>query len=136
MGKTQKGVFFMIKLNNCIDCGREPWIKFYTSIGYNMLCRCGKNVSANAGNHWSQEVAADMWNRANPKLGEHINDLADRAAKAGIKPVIRQSEFGEWLDFTGGNYMNAERCLLATELYDNKPQLLAFYRKRLEPAHG
>ncbi len=124
----------MIILNNCIDCGRVPLRSHSGHINNSCYsCECGRTVASN-GDMWSLEVAADMWNRANPKLSEHINDLADRAAKAGIKPVIRKSEFGEWLDFTGGNEMVSEHCLLAMELYDNKPQLLAFYRKRLEPA--
>ncbi len=67
----------MIELNNCTTCGRKPEIQVIGLCNY-AQCKCGKNVSANSG-IWSEEVAADMWNRANPQeecvrinIGNHL----------------------------------------------------------------
>ena len=116
-------------LNNCTTCGRKPEIQVIDWFHY-AQCKCGKHVSASGGNIWSAEVAADMWNRANPvpvRAMSHINYLADLAAKSGPKPVLKKSGY---VDFIGGSFKT--NSLLAHDLMNYRQELTDFYKNRLQ----
>jgi hypothetical protein len=119
-------------INNCTNCGRKPemlldeW-HFYPK------CKCGKTVNSN-GNLWSESVASDMWNMANPVedqiKSDYINYLADQAAKVGLKPVF--SEFGEFR-FIPTQYISVMHRDLMIEFTRHKIELCEFYKNRLKP---
>lgn len=117
-------------LNNCTTCGRKPEIQVIGLCNY-AQCKCGKNVSANSG-IWSEEVAADMWNRANPQEEEvrrdYLNYLAAEICKAGLSVCF--DEHGD-IVFTGKVKTPAPH--LAMECIKYRNELTEFYKKRLEP---
>lgn len=116
-------------LNNCTTCGRKPEIQVIGLCNY-AQCKCGKNVSANRG-IWSAEVAADMWNRANPQEEEvrrdYLNYLAAEICKAGLSVCF--DEHGDML-FTGK--VKTPLPNLAMECIKYRNELTEFYKKRLE----
>lgn len=129
----------MIELNNCNTCGRKPEIRGYINIfsqrNNQAICKCGKAIIPYRGNSWSEEVAADMWNRANPQEektmhSDYINYLADQASKAGLKAKI--DDWGN-LDFGKPKISNPDMAMLALELIKFRLELTEFYKKRLEP---
>lgn len=95
------------------------------------MCGCFKHVSASGGNVWSAEVAADMWNRANPEremTDVNLNEIADQLAKAGIGIQIEREGFS----FNAKeSVMHANRELVSIALV-NGVDLNEFYRNRLE----
>lgn len=117
-------------LNNCTTCWRKPEIQVIGLCNY-AQCKCGKNVSANRG-IWSAEVAADMWNRANPQEEEvrrdYLNYLAAEICKAGLSVCF--DEYGDML-FTGK--VKTPLPNLAMECIKYRNELTEFYKKRLEP---
>lgn len=125
-------------LNNCTTCGRKPKILTYGALmnDYFAQCSCGKKVySAERNTEWSSEVAADMWNRANPQEektmhSDYINYLADQASKHGLKAKI--DDWGN-LDFGKPKISNPDMAMLALELIKFRIELTEFYKKRLEP---
>ena len=137
----------MIILNNCIDCGRVPKLQVLGSVSRNgdgsnhcYSCKCGKSVRPIDYRIWSQEVAADMWNQANPEESgfefnrEYINFLAGELASNKIKVSVRE---GYLLMQKPEPAFDEERCdALITECSLHSEDLTEFYRKRLEPARG
>lgn len=73
-------------LNNCNQCGRKPDRKTIADENY-FECKCGRTVrSLQFSLFWTPEVAADMWNRANPQEektmhSDYINYLAEQASE-------------------------------------------------------
>lgn len=127
-----------IILNNCIDCGKVPEIQVIDWHFYPQ-CKCGKTVKSN-GKLWSQEVAADMWNRANPVesaldvKGVYLNWLAGELARYRLRVIVTEKgltihETCPTDEETGDEI---ERLLRQCKLHTQ--DLTEFYRKRLEPA--
>lgn len=122
-------------LNNCTTCGRKPRIGI-SGWSSDVWCRCGKIVKSNGG-IWSEDVAADMWNRANPEQRrsietEHINRLADTIAKMGI--VVDPT--GNDLEFKMPEQKGVSRAYwleVQLDIRTYKQDLTEFYKKRLEP---
>lgn len=76
-------------LNRCTTCGREPLIKqMGRYLEYYSECKCGKCIIPNGMQIWSKEVAADMWNRANPAPEFSVNYLLDQVAKYGLRATV------------------------------------------------
>ena len=120
----------MIILNNCIDCGRVPFRSFNGSFNNACYsCKCGRAVASN-GDMWSREVAADMWNRANPV--DSINLIAHTISKKGLKPFFHKSGLLQFHGELNGS-CREDRNLLS-EIRAKEKELTEFYRKRLEPA--
>lgn len=125
-------------LNNCIDCGRSPeLIPVAQGKHFHPKCKCGKELFSDF-KTWSREVAADMWNRANPvrpaiiNESDLINYLASMAAKRGLKPVLK--EFG-CVEFIGNmSIKDGEDASIALDLIRYRTELYEFYKSRLEPA--
>lgn len=131
----------MIELNNCTTCGRKPEIGFSELSTKNMMaiCRCGKQISSAGLKIWSAEVAADMWNRANPQEDgfefrrDYINYLA--AELASYRLNVTASENGLTIketrpsDAQTAKHINA----LIEECEYHKQDLTEFYKKRLKP---
>jgi len=69
-------------LNNCTTCGRKPDIYKMVSgdrLDHYFGCKCGRTVNSDCKREWTPEVAADMWNLANPQeecvrinIGNHL----------------------------------------------------------------
>jgi hypothetical protein len=131
----------MIILNNCTDCGRVPnLIGRFQSSHFHAECKCGKRVESASGLQWSREVAADMWNRANPEEDgfefnpEYINFLAGELARYRLRVIVvgKGLTIHETLDAdqeTCGEIQDLlKQCNLHTQ------DLAEFYRKRLVPA--
>lgn len=128
----------MIILNTCIDCGRVPSVGSNEYCTHYVVCVCGKEVFSET-KVWSAEVAADMWNRANPvEQGfefnrGYINFLAGELARYKLHVII-----------IGGVLTVRETCpndldtadeidKLLRECRLHKQDLAEFYRKRLDP---
>jgi len=82
------------ELNNCRNCGRVPLWSYSGSFNNSCLCcSCGRTVASN-GKIWSQEVAADMWNQANPEESgfefnrEYINFLAGELISCNLQLIF------------------------------------------------
>lgn len=117
-----------MSLNNCTTCGRKPRIGI-SGWSSDVWCRCGKMVKSNGG-IWSEEVAADMWNRANPQeevRRDYLNYLAAEICKAGLSVCF--DEHGDML-FTGK--VKTPVPYLAMECIKYRNELTEFYKKRLE----
>jgi len=122
----------MIELNNCTTCGRKPRIGI-NGWSSDVWCRCGKIVKSNGG-IWSEEVAADMWNRANPQEektmhSDYINYLADRLAKNGIRVIVQNYGFS----FDTKRGVAEKNIDLMNEALNHGDELTEFYKNRLKP---
>lgn len=128
-------------LNNCIDCGRVPEMKILYGGNHGAECKCGKYVFSDFKN-WSREVAADMWNRANPVesaldvKGVYLNFLAGELARYRLRVIVIENgltihETCPTDEETGDEI---ERLMSQCRLHTK--ELTAFYRKRLEPVHA
>lgn len=118
-------------LNNCTTCGRKPERKTIADENY-FECKCGRTVrSLQFSLFWTPEVAADMWNRANPQEEEvrrdYLNYLAAEICKAGLSVCF--DEHGDML-FTGK--VKTPLPNLAMECIKYRNELTEFYKKRLE----
>jgi len=124
----------MIILNNCIDCGRVPGIQVIYGGNHAAICKCGKAVVSDF-KIWSREVAADMWNRANPVFNIDfidVNVLAHIICRQGLKPFIDNR--GE-LQFRGevrDGFVASKNIMQMVHAQND--DLTAFYKSRLEPA--
>lgn len=129
-------------LNNCTTCGRKPEFGgfFHVFAGnYHVVCKCGKTVMANKGNIWQKEVAADMWNRANPQEDgfefrrDYINYLAAELASYRLNVIATDNGLtikeNRPSDAQTAKHINA----LIEECEYHKQDLTEFYKKRLEP---
>lgn len=122
-------------LNNCTTCGRKPEIRkivLSDRVDYYFSCKCGRTVNSDCKREWTPEVAADMWNRANPVDQEYedhyINYLAASVAKLGIKPTFDDSGM---LEFKGKLIINKNPAL-AVSLCKYRQELTDFYKNRLQ----
>jgi hypothetical protein len=126
----------MIILNNCTDCGRVPrLVGRLKDRHFHAECKCGKRIVSNY-SVWSREVAADVWNRANPEEDgfefnlEYINFLAGELARNGIRAFAS----AEGLKLYGVNALLSDDVSgLLRECSLHTQDLTEFYRKRLEP---
>jgi hypothetical protein len=127
-------------LNNCIDCGRVPLWSYSGSFNNSCLCcSCGRTVYSN-GKIWSQEVAADMWNRANQAesaldvKGVYLNWLAGELARYRLRVMVTENglKINETCPTDEETGDEIERLLRQCRLHTQ--DLTEFYRKRLEPA--
>jgi len=132
----------MIILNNCIDCGRVPSRSFNGSFNNACYtCKCGRAVASN-GDLWSLEVAADMWNRANPEessldvKGVYLNWLAGELARYRLRVIVTEKglTIHETCPANEETGDEIERLLRQCRLHTQ--DLTEFYRKRLEPVCG
>ena len=118
-------------LNNCTTCGRKPKIGYAQITGFNAWCSCGKTVFSDFGIWPDKEVAADMWNRANPERErekpDFINFLAAEICKAGLSVYF--DENGE-VTFSGK--VKAPVPNLALECIRYRNELTDFYKNRLQ----
>lgn len=128
-------------LNNCTTCGRKPDIhkhsfnRFSHEWNHYAICGCLKHVSAIGGNIWTAEVAADMWNRANPETEmsdekDYINYLAACVARAGFSVTL---EGGEVYLSPGWKVCMEEFRELTWEVFRRKEEMFKFYKNRLQP---
>lgn len=129
-----------LMLNNCIECGRSPLWSYSGSFNNSCLCcSCGRTVASN-GKIWSREVAADMWNRANPVdtcadiRSVYINFLAGELARYRLRVMVTEKgltihETCPTDEETGDEI---ERLLRQCRLHTQ--DLTKFYKLRLDPA--
>lgn len=90
--------------------------------------------------YWSQEVAADMWNRANPVepalnvKGVYLNFLAGELARYRLRVMVTDKglTINETCPTDEETGDEIERLLRQCRLHTQ--DLTEFYRKRLEPA--
>lgn len=124
-------------LNNCTTCGRKPEIRSPSRYDNYCECKCGKTVISN-NQLWTAEVAADMWNRANPVDEERVfyqmNILADKVCKAGLSPAFDKN--GNIFFYKTSNksiLTNEKNKWLNIKLKKYKQELTDFYKNRLQP---
>lgn len=124
-------------LNNCNTCGRKPEIRGHFDIfnrrNHQAICKCGKAIITLRGNTWTAEVAADMWNRANPQEEEvrrdYLNYLAACIAREGFRVELENGVVylcPSW-KITDENYK------LVREVLNRNHEMHEFYKKRLKP---
>lgn len=121
-------------LNNCTTCGRKPEIQVIGLCNY-AQCKCGKNVSANKG-IWTAEVAADMWNRANPVEEEVKSDIINRIAHDLAVCAVKVDISTGKLKFTQSDNCGFSEGLVLSRIVNAQQyerELTEFYKKRLEP---
>jgi hypothetical protein len=125
-------------LNNCTTCGRKPEIQVIDWF-HHAQCKCGKHVSASGGNIWSAEVAADMWNRANPVEDgfefrrDYINYLAAELVKYRLFVTVNGKGALMIKETRPSDKETAENIRgLIAECQYHKQDLIDFYKNRLQ----
>ncbi len=130
----------MTELNNCNTCGLKPEIKPFRRFHY-AECKCSKIVGPDVfteRNPWTAEVAADMWNRANPVedgfefMPEYINFLAGELASYRLH--VTASENGLTIKETMASDAQTAKHIkaLIEECQHHKQDLTDFYKNRLQ----
>ncbi len=130
----------MIILNNCIDCGRVPeLIPVAQGKHFHPKCKCGKELFSDF-KTWSQEVAADMWNRANPVesaldvKGVYLNWLASELARYRLRVIVTEKGLTIHETCPSDEETGDEIERLLKQCRRHTQDLTKFYKKRLEPA--
>ena len=128
-------------LNNCTTCGRKPGLRINGEIGKSnsyYQCKCGKSVQSMGAFDWRPEVAADMWNRANPVedgfefMPDYINFLAGELASYRLH--VTASENGLTIKETRPSDSQTAKHIsaLIEECQHHKQDLTEFYINRLQ----
>lgn len=129
----------MIELNNCTTCGRKPSILRCLPVmskNYHAYCKCGKAVEPILGNIWTPEVAADMWNLANPKEEEVKSDIVNRIAHDLAVCAIKVDISTGKIKFKQSDNCGFSELLVLSRIVNAQryeDELTEFYKKRLEP---